>query len=173
MMRKSWSEFKFYPPILFILTCPPSSPHSNANLLQRSEVVALVNTLHRFSESLEAFSDFREMWAQIGSHDSEKLIRDAETSVTSTSHKVSLILTSCTFAFTDSPFQSRSSPLASSTLQHHSGILDEIRTRLEYLVEVCRDGTAECVDILRDIAKRFISFFKSSRKSDGLSMDEL
>lgn len=39
------------------------SPHSNRNLLTRSEVVALMNTLHRFSESLHAVSLFRGMWA--------------------------------------------------------------------------------------------------------------
>jgi len=46
--------------------------------LQRSEVVALINTLHRFSESLEAVNDFREMWAVAGPDDSAKLIREAE-----------------------------------------------------------------------------------------------
>jgi ERO1-like protein beta len=39
------------------------SPASNSNLLSRSEVVALINTLHRFSESLNAVGDFRKMWA--------------------------------------------------------------------------------------------------------------
>lgn len=39
------------------------SPHSNRNLLTRSEVVALINTLHRFAESLHAVNLFRGMWA--------------------------------------------------------------------------------------------------------------
>ena len=38
------------------------SPHSNRNLLTRSEVVALINTLHRFAESLHAVNLFRGMW---------------------------------------------------------------------------------------------------------------
>ena len=39
------------------------SPRSNRNLLTRSEVVALVNTLHRFAETLHAVNLFRGMWA--------------------------------------------------------------------------------------------------------------
>jgi hypothetical protein len=41
-------------------------------------VVALINTLHRFSESLEAVNDFRQMWAKISTADSAKLILEAE-----------------------------------------------------------------------------------------------
>lgn len=54
------------------------SPHANANLLQRTEVVALINTLHRFSESLAAVEEFRRLWREASAADSEKLIRDAE-----------------------------------------------------------------------------------------------
>lgn len=46
------------------LTCIRRSPKINHNLLTRSEVVALVNTLHRFTESLVAVNDFRKMWAR-------------------------------------------------------------------------------------------------------------
>jgi hypothetical protein len=54
------------------------SPHSNANLLQRSEVVALINTLHRFTESLAAVDTFRSMWSGISTTDSENLITETE-----------------------------------------------------------------------------------------------
>lgn len=57
------------------------SPRSNSNLLQRSEVVALMNTLHRFSESLDAVDDFRRIWAKTSSTDSEKLIVEAENTI--------------------------------------------------------------------------------------------
>lgn len=60
------------------LTVKIFSPHTNANLLQRAEVVALLNTLHRFSESLEAVNKFRRMWADMGSPESEQLILEAE-----------------------------------------------------------------------------------------------
>jgi len=39
------------------------SPKVNPDLLQRSEVVALFNTLHRTSESLAAVEHFRQMYA--------------------------------------------------------------------------------------------------------------
>ena len=55
-----------------------SSPRSNANLLSRSEVVALINTLHRFTESLHAVNDFRRMWRETNAADSAKLIKEAE-----------------------------------------------------------------------------------------------
>lgn len=35
----------------------------NPHLLQRAEVVALINTAHRFSESLYAVDEFRRLWA--------------------------------------------------------------------------------------------------------------
>lgn len=47
----------------------------NPNLLQRSEVVALINTLHRFTESLVFVDEFRQMWARHGSHDKDELLR--------------------------------------------------------------------------------------------------
>lgn len=47
-------------------------------MLHRSEVVALINTLHRFSESLEAVNDFRIMWAETNAKDSAKLVQEAE-----------------------------------------------------------------------------------------------
>jgi len=40
-----------------------ASPKINPDLLQRSEVVALFNTLHRTSESLAAVEHFRQMYA--------------------------------------------------------------------------------------------------------------
>ena len=33
-------------------------------MLQRSEIVAMINTLHRFSESLHATEEFRGMWTE-------------------------------------------------------------------------------------------------------------
>lgn len=40
------------------------SPKLNPNLLQRSEVVALFNTLHRVTESLASVEDFRRIYAR-------------------------------------------------------------------------------------------------------------
>lgn len=52
------------------------SPHSN--LLQRSEIVALMNTLYRMSESLKAVDSFRRMWKELDSSESTKIAEQAE-----------------------------------------------------------------------------------------------
>lgn len=44
--------------------------------------MALINTLHRFSESLHAVEHFREMWKKTGEDDSARLIHEAEKAVT-------------------------------------------------------------------------------------------
>ncbi|KAG6898177.1 hypothetical protein C0992_004164 [Termitomyces sp. T32_za158] len=64
--------------ILFELDEKALDPYSNSNLLQRSEVVALVNTLQRFTESLEAVNNFRYMWSTMSTEDSEDLITKSE-----------------------------------------------------------------------------------------------
>jgi len=133
--------------ILFELDEKALDPHSN--VLHRSEVVALINTLHQFSESLEAVNDFRTMWAETSAKDSAKLIHEAE-AVAST--------------------HPRPSPLAGH-LPPPKGLLVEIRTRLQVWVEACKDGTAECVGILVDVWERCLralSLFQTSRKADGL-----
>lgn len=49
--------------ILFALDDKDLDPKRNPDLLQRSEVVALFNTLHRISESLASVDDFRKEYA--------------------------------------------------------------------------------------------------------------
>lgn len=71
--------------ILFELDEKALDPAANHNLLQRSEVVALINTLHRFSESLEAVEGFREMWKATSTAEGEKLIVEAERLAAATS----------------------------------------------------------------------------------------
>ncbi|KAJ9124003.1 hypothetical protein QFC22_000795 [Naganishia vaughanmartiniae] len=50
--------------ILFELDDKAFDPKRNPNLLQRSEIVALVNTLHRISESLQSVEVFRKLYAK-------------------------------------------------------------------------------------------------------------
>ena len=57
------------------------SPETNKNLLTRSEVVALINTLHRLTESLHFVSNFRSMWADAPEDVSRELIKEAEKAV--------------------------------------------------------------------------------------------
>ena len=47
-------------------------------MLQRSELVALVNTLHRLVESLHMVQDFRKMWAETGAEEEKRLVEAAE-----------------------------------------------------------------------------------------------
>ena len=54
------------------------SPAVNHNLLTRSEVVALINTLHRFTESLVAVENFRQMWKREAHSERGKLLENIE-----------------------------------------------------------------------------------------------
>lgn len=57
------------------------SPKVNPDLLQRSEVVALFNTLHRISESLAAVEHFRQMYAETQAIEAENAHAQNTTSV--------------------------------------------------------------------------------------------
>ena len=54
------------------------SPQANHDLLHRSEVVALINTLFRFSESLKAVEDFRHAWRNLDSSDTQTIITETD-----------------------------------------------------------------------------------------------
>jgi len=78
--------------VLFEMDEKALDPRKNTNLLQRSEVVALFNTLHRFSESLQAVDTFREMWRDVkardvvknGTNEQEKLFSEVQKAVQGT-----------------------------------------------------------------------------------------
>ena len=55
---------------------PVRSPKLNHDLLSRSEVVALINTLNRFTESLVAVNGFRKMWAEQDQGSQGKLLEE-------------------------------------------------------------------------------------------------
>ncbi|EJU04129.1 ERO1-domain-containing protein, partial [Dacryopinax primogenitus] len=57
--------------ILFELDERTLNPRTNPAFLQRTEIVAMVNTLHRFVEALHMTGSFREMWAA-----SERVLQD-------------------------------------------------------------------------------------------------
>ncbi|RSH93337.1 hypothetical protein EHS25_007691 [Saitozyma podzolica] len=65
--------------ILFELDEKALDPKINPDLLQRSEVVALFNTLHRHSESLAAVDQFRKMYAETQAAESSAAAHRAET----------------------------------------------------------------------------------------------
>ncbi|KAJ3513317.1 hypothetical protein NLJ89_g3017 [Agrocybe chaxingu] len=64
--------------ILFELDEKALDPQSNTNLLQRSEVVALMNTLFRFSESLQAVDTFRKMWRELDEAETRQIVSETE-----------------------------------------------------------------------------------------------
>jgi hypothetical protein len=66
-------ELKIYTASCSILSPESLSPKRNPNLLQRSEIVALINTMHRLSESLYAVETFRKMYAETQKMEREKL----------------------------------------------------------------------------------------------------
>ncbi|KAF9482120.1 endoplasmic oxidoreductin [Pholiota conissans] len=74
--------------ILFELDEKALDPYANSDLLHRSEVVALINTLYRFSESLAAVDDFRRIWRKLDAADTDKIATEVEKS-TSPHAKVS------------------------------------------------------------------------------------
>ncbi|KAF9510641.1 hypothetical protein BS47DRAFT_1377414 [Hydnum rufescens UP504] len=68
--------------ILFEMDEKALDPRLNQNLLTRSEVVALLNTLHRFSESLHVTEEFKRMWSE--SHDTAAIVAAVESPTSST-----------------------------------------------------------------------------------------
>ena len=50
----------------------------SSRLLQRSEIVAMMNTLYRFSESLHAIEQFRKMWKQLDKSESRTIVENVE-----------------------------------------------------------------------------------------------
>ncbi|KAH9485185.1 Endoplasmic reticulum oxidoreductin-1 [Psilocybe cubensis] len=64
--------------ILFELDETALDPRANSDLLQRSEVVALMNTLFRFSESLKAVETFRKLWREMDDAEAEKIVKQTE-----------------------------------------------------------------------------------------------
>ncbi|KAF8236586.1 endoplasmic oxidoreductin [Tricholoma matsutake] len=133
--------------ILFEMDEKALDPHSNANLLQRAEVVALINTLHRFAESLEAVNEFRAMWSAMSRSDSEKLIVETE--------KGRLI----TFR------QPRPSALVGE--QDPANMLGDVQNRLASMIRVCKDSTVGCMSLLVEVFHRgmnvLFSVFKGQK----------
>ncbi|KAJ3880501.1 hypothetical protein F5051DRAFT_399555 [Lentinula edodes] len=128
--------------VLFELDEKALDPHTNANLLQRAEVVALLNTLHRFSESLEAVNKFRRMWADMGSSESEQLILEAE--------KAAIPL-----------------PHFSSGVQQRSGLFKVARKRVVTFFHICRKNTIEYVAKLSNLCARGLNRISSILQLSG------
>ncbi|KAE9411253.1 endoplasmic oxidoreductin [Gymnopus androsaceus JB14] len=127
--------------VLFELDEKALDPHTNANLLQRSEVVALINTLHRFSESLDAVNMFRHIWADMNSTESEKVILEAEKAASSIP---------------------RTSPPVGREPSHN--LFEEASNRFVSVFQICKESTVGmCLRVLSGVS----SIFQVSGKEKG------
>ncbi|KAF5351640.1 hypothetical protein D9756_007549 [Leucocoprinus leucothites] len=107
--------------ILFELDEKVLNPRMNPDLLHRSEVVALFNTLFRFSESLKAVDDFRNEWQELDKEESEKIITETEKSA-----------------------RSRPKPSPRVDEVHPTTPLLMARSWFSSLFNVCKESTAGC-----------------------------
>ncbi|TDL26237.1 endoplasmic oxidoreductin [Rickenella mellea] len=147
--------------ILFELDERALDPKTNPNLLSRNEVVALVNTLHRFVESLQFVDEFRRMWAGVDKSQSHALIREAEEAVTSQRiHDES-----------DSYLDDEYGP-DGSRLPRRWNLFVEVKRRIQHILRVCRVSTIQCLRrVLTDSAEVLRSVFARSDKMQGPHSD--
>ncbi|KIP04225.1 hypothetical protein PHLGIDRAFT_129668 [Phlebiopsis gigantea 11061_1 CR5-6] len=128
--------------ILFELDQSALDPKINHNLLTRSEVVALMNTLHRFTESLVAVNDFRKMWAREAHSQRDRLLDGMGDS--------------------ENPSQPRRSPPAGQESKYY--FVED----LQRWVRACKEGTVFCVKgLLTDLqnaVEAVTRIFQVSRK---------
>ncbi|KAK7687020.1 hypothetical protein QCA50_009519 [Cerrena zonata] len=140
--------------ILFELDEKALDPRHNSNLLSRAEVVALVNTLHRLSESLYYVNDFRKMWAETDKNEENRLIQGAKQLV----------------ADTDTVKPPSHSPNAQAD-RPPQGLLEG----LQRWIWACKKGTIECVrEILSGLSEwveSVTNIFKLSGKENGPHME--
>ncbi|KAG8923225.1 hypothetical protein FRC02_011282 [Tulasnella sp. 418] len=133
--------------ILFELDEKALDPKLNPHLLQRSEVVALVNTLHRFSESLEAVDEFRKMWAARSR---------PSTSIPSVEPGTQSIEETRASSF---PSSTESPPTASSPSTDNSNLSARI-------LDACKKGTSNCLDFGARMVDGVANVFKVGGKED-------
>lgn len=137
------------------------SPTINHSLLSRSEVVSLVNTLHRFTESLHAVNNFRKMWAEAEKTNKQVLLdetaaHDAPKVITSTPKSISHN------AKANYSLQPKHSPTSEEDIPP-TNLIDELRR----LFRVCKDGTVDCVRglfaVLNDVVSTITGLLNLSK----------
>jgi ERO1-like protein beta len=143
------------------------SPRLNANLLQRSEVVALINTLHRFSESLHAVEVFRRLWRESSAEESVKLIREAEKAV-----KINISPVGYSRQRALSPFLIPLKPLqpslpVSTNAPPAARLVEVMQNRAALWVRVCKEGTIECAEMVKVAMRRVVEILVSVASLSG------
>ncbi|CAG7854695.1 ERO1-like protein 2; AltName: Full=Endoplasmic reticulum oxidoreductin-1-like protein B; Flags: Precursor [Serendipita indica DSM 11827] len=112
---------------------------SNPLLLQRSEVVALFNTAHRFTESLHYVDEFRRLWAI--AENREVIIKKVEENINKPPEEAK---------------QPRPSPrIGHPAIPRRRPASDSLYDRCVYIAQLCKDGSLQCV---RTIASYIVSF---------------
>ncbi|TFK44401.1 hypothetical protein BDQ12DRAFT_620467 [Crucibulum laeve] len=129
--------------ILFELDEKALDPSSNSGLLHRSEVVALMNTLFRFSESLKAVDDFRQLWKETDANASENLITKAEKAAV---------------------HPPKASPRVD---QEQPDIFESAWLRFASLFKVCKRSTVDCMGVLMRAVWRGIDALGSLLRPSG------
>lgn len=163
--------------ILFEMDEKTLDPRANANLLSRSEVVALINTLHRLSESLEVVDIFRTLWNDTSAEDTEQLLSPAEphSQYSHSSPKTPGALTPDTPPPPRAATPPQPSPPAGSS--YPPSLLDTIKLNLARWGLRCKNGTFECLAAIVEYIWRGGDFmrglFRLSGKENGPGFDEL
>ncbi|KAF8628893.1 hypothetical protein AX15_003677 [Amanita polypyramis BW_CC] len=130
--------------VLFEMDDKALDPRANFNLLQRSEIVALFNTLFRFSESLEFVDDFRHMWSETSSEESRKLVEKAERSAN---------------------YQPKT-----GDKQEHVG---KRKSRFDFVLQKCRKSTTVCIELVMNVIERGTSALSLAFGAPGQAGGEL
>ena len=147
------------------------SPATNSNLLTRSEVVALINTLHRFTESLVYVNDFRRMWAEAPDDESQKLIKEAEKALTdavsfySGEYTRASSLTSLKPQITPSPDPLLLRTHGSTGSPKQRDIYRLWKERFWGFISLCRRCTSDCLSSCRRVVDSVLELTRSSIQS--------
>lgn len=174
-MSHSLPPLSFPTPVVDLVRT--NSPRANANLLSRSEVVALINTLHRLSESLEVVDIFRTLWNDTSAEDTEQLLSPAEphSQYSHSSPKTPGALTPDTPPPPRAATPPQPSPPAGSS--YPPSLLDTIKLNLARWGLRCKNGTFECLAAIVEYIWRGGDFmrglFRLSGKENGPGFDEL
>ncbi|KAJ3480034.1 hypothetical protein NLI96_g8643 [Meripilus lineatus] len=156
--------------ILFELDENALNPHLNSQLLSRSEVVALINTLHRFTESLSAVNDFRKLWAETDKQEEERLL--SEVNKVLESGTSSTLPSSSSKPHAQQPLTPQVPPVSTPKPRHthtaNTPTSPSFLTQIQRWWQACKEGTVDCVRGLvagiQDMLEALLGLFKLSGK---------
>lgn len=150
--------------------CIISSPRLNQNLLSRWEIVALLNVLHRFTESLHATEDFRRLWTERKTREREAALKAALGSTTPAgrSHQGQQPLPPHSYPATAPSSSNRSSP-SSVPKAGALPIQVQIQDLGKTVYDVCKRSTIGCINILSSFGQTVVRtlFGDKDRRREG------